>query len=70
MPTASPVPAAPPALRQAPLVHVPTFRTYHVEQAAPLAFVVAMVIKLLLLFLTAVFLPAVITYIVAVARVA
>jgi hypothetical protein len=28
-----------------------------VEQAAPLAFVVAMVVELLLLFLTAVFLP-------------
>lgn len=68
--TAAPVPAAPPALRQAPLAHVPAFRTYHVEQAAPLALVVAMVVELLLLFLTAGFLPAVIAYIVAGARVA
>ena len=69
LPTAPPVPAAP-ALRQASLAHVLTFRTYHVEQAAPLAFVVAMVVELLLLFLTAVFLLAVIAYIVAVVRVA
>jgi hypothetical protein len=68
VPTAPPVPAASPALRQAPLAHVPTFRTYHVEKAAPLAFVVAMVVELLLLFLTVVFPPAVIAYIVAVAR--
>jgi len=45
-------------------------RIYHVEQAAPLALMVAMVVELLLLFLTAVFLPAVIAYIVAGARVA
>jgi hypothetical protein len=70
VPTAPPVPAAPPAFRQAPLAHVPTFRTYHVEQAAPPAPVVAMVVELLLLFLTAVFLPAVTAYIVAVVRVA
>ena len=68
--TAAPVPAAPPALRQVPLAHGPAFRTYHVEQAAPLAFVVAVVVELLLLFLTTVFLPAVIAYIVAGARVA
>ena len=70
VPTAPPVPAAPPALRQVPLAHVPVFRTCHVEQAALLALVVAMVVELLLFFLTAVFLPAVIAYIVAEARVA
>ena len=70
VPTALPVPAAPPALQQVPLAHVPVFRTCHVEQAALLALVVAMVVELLLLFLTAVLLPAVIAYIVAVARVA
>ena len=70
VPTAAPVSAASPALRQAPLAHVPTFRTYHVEQVAPLALVVAMVVELLLLFLIAVFLPARIAYIVAGARVA
>jgi hypothetical protein len=69
-PTAAPVPAAPPALQQAPLAHVPAFRTYHMEQAAPLALVVAMVVELLLLVLIPVFLPAVIAYIVAGARVA
>ena len=69
VPTVAPVPAATPALRQAPLAHVPV-RTYFVEQIAPLALVVAMVVELLLFFLTAVFLPAVIAYIVAEARVA